>query len=144
MGTITVGLGNEVSRRVSLHPPGGESNLFQLTCPQNKTKTHQRMVQPPGGNSADVFSADQSSDTGSENGEEPVRKPYRLASSFTLGEEAPVAKPNQKKISVPVINPVTGEVREVVVEKLREVSPIPAEPVKQNRVPPGGHSTPLW
>merc|ERR1719239_1956371 len=91
-------------------------------------KTTQKILQPPGGASTDIFgSGDSASDTGSENGEaEPVKKVYRLKSSFVLGDEQPeTPKPKiLKKKSAPAINPVTGEC--VAVEKLVAEPPKPA------------------
>jgi len=137
----------------SVQPPGGESQMSEMTSPDTKpAKISQRVTQPPGGASTDIFSSDcSSSDTGSENGEEPVRRPYRLASSFILGDEQPAtskAKPKlAKKKSVPVVNPVTGEVQEGEATPGTVTptdTPTAPEPAKLNRVPPGGHSTPLW
>jgi len=153
-------------------PPGGESQMSEMTTPEIKpSKSSQRVTQPPGGASTDIFSSiasasdSSSSDTGSENGEEQptaARRPYRLASNFVLGDDPASVKPKlklSKKKSAPVVNPVTGEVQEreltpgspsspaaaaAVPATTAAVVTAPPEPAKLNRVPPGGHSTPLW
>lgn len=164
MSTITVGLdehNHACGKMTLLHPPGGESHMAGICgIPDSPpSKLALKISQPPGGASADIFSAssDSASDTGSENGEaEPVKKIYRcyeetpsrtlrensvrmLASSFVLGDQQPETQPKVlKKMSVPALNPITGEEVDSVV-----VTP-PKPAAKTTRQPPGGRSSILW
>ena len=69
-----------------------------------------------------------------------------------LGSEQPEKKvetPRKKSGGVRKVNPITGEVEGVAdVSELEHSKPVP-EPVSEKfekscKVPPGGHSTPLW
>ena len=69
-----------------------------------------------------------------------------MKSSFVLGHEQPTEIQKPKKKGAKKVNPITGEVdvgdeedvTQVVVEKIVERFE------KSCKIPPGGHSTPLW
>jgi len=151
MTKITVGLdeNNKVNGGITpLKPPGGESNLTLCEEPKDTVQEELddrcvRIMQPPGGSSSDIFKDD-------EEEEEVVvdtpKKPYRMKSSFELGDEpdtVTVATPQRKQ--KPGMNPITGTLvgedgKEVEVSMVTMVQKFE----KSCKVPPGGHSTPLW
>ena len=118
-----------------------------------------RVLRPPGGASS-IFGASDSessssrSSTSSESPPPQVRRPYRMASNFELGDEQPPEANlvQNKRRHKPSVNPLTGELVGVFgAEVVKEAPPAPggdqpdgATPVKSGRVPPGGYSSPLW
>merc|ERR1711915_241002 len=87
MSEISVGLDreNRVNGRCvqSLQPPGGKDHLDMIEQEEgnNNTRIMHRITQPPGGRASDIF------DPLDANGN--VGRPYRMASSFELGDEQP-------------------------------------------------------
>merc|ERR1712212_907387 len=87
MFEISVGLDreNRVNGRIlqGLQPPGGQDHLAEVDIDNNNKgeKVMHRITQPPGGNSSNIL------DLQEENGNKI--KPYRMASSFVLGDEQP-------------------------------------------------------
>lgn len=74
-----------------------------------------------------------------------------MKSSFVLGYEQPEKKEEtsrKKSGGVRKVNPITGEVEGVadlsVLETSKAVEPVSEKFEKSCKVPPGGHSTPLW
>jgi len=99
-----------------------------------------RIMQPPGGSSTALF--------GGEEVEEEVpttsKKPYRMKSSFELGVSEPEENAPVRKTKAGM-NPITGTVvgedgKELAVSMVQMVQKFE----KSCKVPPGGHSTPLW
>ena len=82
-----------------------------------------------------------------------MRRPYRMASNFELGDEQPpeANMMQNKRKHKPSVNPLTGELvgvfgAEVVKEaaSMDQTDSTQNTPVKSGRVPPGGYSSPLW
>merc|ERR1711892_211720 len=86
---ISVGLDreNRVHGRslVTLQPPGGKDHLSDCNNNCQGEKVTHRITQPPGGKSSDIFGLKE------ENGNilAVEGKPYKMASSFELGDEQP-------------------------------------------------------
>lgn len=100
MSTINVGLDreNRVNGKVSslLQPPGGEDHLSTReedgsdeNCNNLNAlgKIQHRITQPPGGKSSDIFGLQLDNQNGNlnQNGD----RPYKMASSFALGDDQP-------------------------------------------------------
>merc|ERR1712060_131470 len=153
MTKITVGLDehNKVNGGITpMKPPGGESKLNLKEDDDGEEKEEEqeercvRIMQPPGG-SSNLFG--ESEDTAEEETKTPVKRPDRMKSSFELGgyekgEEAVSPSPKKDESGM---NPITGTVlgddgKEVAVTMVQMVEKFE----KSCKVPPGGHSTPLW
>ncbi|TRY73424.1 hypothetical protein TCAL_03329 [Tigriopus californicus] len=104
-----------------------------------------RVTRPPGGASTIFSNSPDTSPTQSR----PTK--YRMASSFELGDEQPSPEQTpQRRRSKPSVNPLTGELigafgtyQDDMRKEIETPEPT-VTPVKTTRVPPGGHSTPLW
>jgi len=100
-------------------------------------------MQPPGGSSNIFGEAEEAA--AEEEAKAVAKKPNRMKSSFELGGYEKGDEVSQPRKTKAGMNPITGTVvgedgKEVAVTMVQMVEKFE----KSCKVPPGGHSTPLW